>query len=100
MTDEANEDMINVASFVGVALAAVSIWLAARIINRREAWAIRTAVAVAVLACAYFLISTLGFYDEDRPEQAALTRLRQAQNLHDPFTCRLIREEPLCPTSE
>jgi hypothetical protein len=33
--------------FLGVAFASFCIWLAVRIVNRREAWAIRTAVSIA-----------------------------------------------------
>jgi hypothetical protein len=46
--------MLNAAwAMIGVAFAAFGIWLAVRIVNRRERWAKRTAVGVVVVVLAY-----------------------------------------------
>src|SRR5262245_46001051 len=52
--DDYNAFMLSTAwAIIGIAFAAFCIWLTVRIVNRRERWARRTAIAVAVLVLAY-----------------------------------------------
>jgi hypothetical protein len=63
-----NERMISIAiAGVSVIVGAFSIWLTVRIINRRERWAIRTAMAMLAIAAIGAVLALLYFFTEIPP---------------------------------
>ena len=71
--------MTIVFAVVGVAVAAISVWLMVRIINRRERWVKWTAVALVVVLVGYPLSwgPAIVFFDIAKPSPAIQHSVRQ-----------------------